>query len=110
MVAGCTSYSLDTQAHPFINFGDPVCLPARQERNWIMLTDQQLRLRADYLRQQLDQTMRCTQKAIRVSADLTEDARESRRRIKGHLAISAQHLRASRDVLGGEDRGLRIEG
>ena len=71
-----------------------------------MVSDRELRLRADIVRDQLDQTMKVTRRAIRASAELADDVRESRQIIRNQVAISAQHVRASRTVLG---RG-KVEG
>ena len=64
-----------------------------------MLSDQELRARADLLREQLDATIQMTHLAIDASADIIAGNHRRRELTKSRVAESAVHIRANRNVL-----------
>ena len=64
-----------------------------------MLSDQQLRRRADFVREQLEATLTVTRTAIAASAALIAETEEMRHLTSFRVSESSRHIRASHTVL-----------
>ena len=64
-----------------------------------MHSDQQLRLRADQVRKQLEVTLHISAIAIEAATELVADCQKRRESMESQVATSADHIRVSRETL-----------